>query len=81
MTKFNHKCSGLMQQGEVCRDKNNSCKGCAKNGEYIEVVVRCTQSPKSNKQSIRYTLLKKCKGMSIRDDSLGIGGDHVCWQI
>ena len=41
-----HSCQKQMKQGEVCRDKNNKCKGCAKKGEYIEVTVRCTQSPK-----------------------------------
>ena len=81
LSSIDHKCQRSMKQGEVCRDKNQKCKGCAKKGEYIEVTVRCTQSPKSNNQSVRYTLLKRCTGMSVRDDWAGIGGDHVCWQI
>ena len=38
-----HLCSKKLERGEVCKDEIHDCDGCKKNGEFIEVVVRCAQ--------------------------------------
>jgi len=36
-------CSKVLDRGEVCKDEIHDCERCKKNGEFIEVVVRCAQ--------------------------------------
>ena len=38
-----HTCSKTLDRGEVCKDEIHDCENCKKNGEFIEVVVRCAQ--------------------------------------